>query len=147
MALSAIGASSTAARIEALGTTVTCSIDNLTRETESSTRSLIALSSKINAFTGALEKLQQAEQVSPVTTSEGDRFARQRESAISGGFIALKVLEQDIKTLGSTASHHDENIQVELLKKWNNAHIDKWSDILGRHTAVLVLLLERCLTL
>jgi hypothetical protein len=150
-----IKSSSPATDIAALGVAVAGSVDNLISKAEVASQPLVTLYCQLHAFVYALKELHDVEQQSTDSISHIGQFSRQHGNAAIGGYIVIKVLEQDLKADVYTALHDNEteetervrSTQAELMNKWNDAYVKKWSDMLSRHTTVLLLLLERYILL
>jgi hypothetical protein len=152
MALSTLGAVSAAAGIAALGVSVAHSLDNLIRDIQEAPKTLILLSNQVTTFAIALRNLEEAEKHSRLPIGEVVRLSRQREYAIGGGYMIIRELENDIEDIrdvrrpqfkNRTGPGLEMSMREMLTKKWNDAHIEKWSTALHRQAAVLALLLER----
>jgi len=152
MALSTIGAISAVAGIAAAGITVAKALDNLIRDIQDAPVTLIVLRNQVNAFNNALQNLEEVESISKLRIANIDRFSQQREDTIAGGYIIIRELENDIEDI--RAVHRSQfrhrngralelSLKEKLTKKWNDAHIDKWSKALHRQVSILTLLLER----
>jgi len=149
MALEIFGTISAAAGIAAVGVQVVHSLDSLIQDIQEAPQSLIVLKSQVGAFSSALENIQQAGSGSNVSITKIDRLSRQLGNAVGGGFVIIRQLEIDILEIRSMKPRRNEgrksemSLREKLMYKWNDDHINKWSDMLHRHATVLLLLLER----